>query len=174
MSSSSSSCSAIDITMFLIAMISLTMSRISSRAEFAVEFGELGKVDRFDQGAEDRRLDLIVGVRSPRFDLASARAPRRSGRRRAAATLRRGGDRLRGTAGAAPEAGSGTPAARLARPQNRFQFRYASQTRRHSIRVLILPATSPIRGDSRTTRGFLVSPRPVNRCAICRNISVVR
>src|SRR5216683_350661 len=33
MSSSSSSCSAIDITMFLIAMISLTMSRISSRAD---------------------------------------------------------------------------------------------------------------------------------------------
>jgi hypothetical protein len=33
MSSSSSSCSAIDITIFLIAMISLTMSRISSRAD---------------------------------------------------------------------------------------------------------------------------------------------
>jgi hypothetical protein len=33
MSSSSSSCSAIDITMFLIAMISLTISRISSRAD---------------------------------------------------------------------------------------------------------------------------------------------
>ena len=29
---------------------------------FAVEFGELSKVDRFDQGAEDRRLDLIIGV----------------------------------------------------------------------------------------------------------------
>jgi hypothetical protein len=35
MSSSSSSCSAIDITTFLRAMISLTMSRISSRAASA-------------------------------------------------------------------------------------------------------------------------------------------
>lgn len=29
-------------------------------------------------------------------------------------------------------------------------------------------------GDRKEPRGFLVSPRPVNRCAICRNISVVR
>src|ERR1700712_3431781 len=30
------------------------------------------------------------------------------------------------------------------------------------------------RGDRNEPRGFLVSPRPVSRCAICRNISVVR
>src|ERR1700722_19846268 len=30
-----------------------------------VELGELGKVDRLDQGAEDRRLDLVVAVRTP-------------------------------------------------------------------------------------------------------------
>ncbi len=30
----------------------------------AVELGELGEVDRLDQGAEDRRLDLVVVVRS--------------------------------------------------------------------------------------------------------------
>ncbi len=33
----------------------------------AIELGELGKVDRFDQGAEDGRLDLIIAVRPPRF-----------------------------------------------------------------------------------------------------------
>ena len=30
-----------------------------------------------------------------------------------------------------------------------------------------------IKGDSNELFGFLVSPRPVSRCAICRNISVV-
>jgi hypothetical protein len=34
----------------------------------AIEFGELGKIDRLDQRAKDRRLDLIVVVRAPRFD----------------------------------------------------------------------------------------------------------
>src|SRR6201999_2533443 len=29
-------------------------------------------------------------------------------------------------------------------------------------------------GDRNEPLGFLVSPRPVSRCAICRNISVVR
>ncbi|MBA7476868.1 hypothetical protein ES703_88786 [subsurface metagenome] len=33
----------------------------------AVEFGELGEVDRLDQGAEDRRLDLVVIVRLARL-----------------------------------------------------------------------------------------------------------
>ena len=46
---------------------------------FAVELGELGKVDRLDQRAEDRRLDLIIGVRAPRLD--RRRRGRRSGRR---------------------------------------------------------------------------------------------
>jgi len=41
---------------FLIAMISLTISRISSRADSPSSFGELGKVDCFDQGAEDGRF----------------------------------------------------------------------------------------------------------------------
>ena len=31
-----------------------------------------------------------------------------------------------------------------------------------------------IRGDRKEPRGFLVSPRPVSRCAICKNISVLR
>ena len=45
-------------------MISLTMSRISSRADFGVELGELRKVDRVDQRVEDRRLDLVVVSRN--------------------------------------------------------------------------------------------------------------
>ena len=49
MSVRSCSCSAIDITTLLIVMISLTMSRISSRAEFDVELRELRQIDRVDQ-----------------------------------------------------------------------------------------------------------------------------
>jgi hypothetical protein len=61
MSSSRSSCSEIDITIALMAMISLTMSRIS-RARIGVELGELGEVDRLDQRAEDGALDLVIGL----------------------------------------------------------------------------------------------------------------
>src|ERR1700745_4284664 len=37
-----------------------------------------------------------------------------------------------------------------------------------------LPRNLSIRGDSREPFGFLVSLRPVRRCAVCRHISVVR
>src|SRR3954466_16202636 len=40
---------------------------------FAVELGELREIDRLDQGAEDRRLDLIVGVGTPRLDRSDRR-----------------------------------------------------------------------------------------------------
>ena len=74
----------------------------------AVELGELGKVDRLDQGAEDRRLDLVIVVRAPRFD-------RGRGRRRLGRRERRRGDgrrrRRRAAAAAAPAGGSGAPAA---------------------------------------------------------------
>src|ERR1700737_3461987 len=33
----------------------------------AVKLGELGEIDRLDQGAEDRRLALVIGVGPPRF-----------------------------------------------------------------------------------------------------------
>src|SRR5262249_31560085 len=33
---------------------------------FAVELGELGEIDRFDQRAEDRALDLVIGIGMPR------------------------------------------------------------------------------------------------------------
>src|SRR5207302_3373453 len=59
-------------------------------------------------------------------------------------------------------------------PANRFLFRYAYQTRRHSTRVAYFARSLSIRGDRNEPRGFLVSPRPVSRCAICRNISVLR
>ena len=90
MSSSRSSCSAIDITTFLIAMISLTMSRISSRAASVSSLDELRQVDRLDQRAEDRALGLVVflGLRALRpAGAGAAGAP-------AALRRRRGGGRL--------------------------------------------------------------------------------
>ncbi len=45
-------------------MISLTISRISSRAAVAIELGELGEVDRIDQRVEDGRLYVIVVFRA--------------------------------------------------------------------------------------------------------------
>ena len=59
--------------MFLIAMISLTMSRISSRAEFGVEARELREVDGLDQRAENRAFGLVIGFRSPGIDCRSVR-----------------------------------------------------------------------------------------------------
>src|ERR1700726_3489975 len=59
-------------------------------------------------------------------------------------------------------------------PADRHLFRYAYQTRRYSRRVGYFPRNLSIRGDRSEPRGFLASLRPVNRCAICRNISVVR
>ena len=40
--------------------------------------------------------------------------------------------------------------------------------------VTYLARSFSIKGDRNELFGFLVSPRPVSRCAICRNISVVR
>ena len=73
----------------------------------AVELGELGKVDRLDQGAEDRRLDLVVAVRPPRIDRGRRR--RRLGRR----DRRRGNDGRGATYGrpAPRQAGYDAPAA---------------------------------------------------------------
>ena len=44
----------------------------------------------------------------------------------------------------------------------------------HAGLAYFLARNFSIRGDRNDPFGFLVSPRPVNRCAICRNISVVR
>ena len=82
-------------------MISLTMSRISSRADFAVELGELRQVDRLDQRAEDHALHLVVFV-----------GARRS-RRRPAARRRRGA--VGGDGGRGWRARPGAPAPALAR-----------------------------------------------------------
>jgi hypothetical protein len=60
MSSSNSSCSAIDLTTFLMAMISLTMSRISSRAASGSNLASWFKVDHIDQCVEDGCLDVAV------------------------------------------------------------------------------------------------------------------
>ena len=60
--------------MFLIAMISLTMSRISSRARVGVELGQLREVDGLDQRAEDGAFGLVIGVGVARYR-AAAREP---------------------------------------------------------------------------------------------------
>ncbi len=52
MSSSSSSCSEIDITIFLIAMISLTISLDFLARRFGVKTRKLRQIDRFDQRPE--------------------------------------------------------------------------------------------------------------------------
>ena len=50
------------------ATISLTMSRISSRAASRIELGELGQVDGVDERVEDRGLDVVIllGARAAR------------------------------------------------------------------------------------------------------------
>src|SRR6267378_8041108 len=48
------------------------------------------------------------------------------------------------------------------------------ETPRHSARVTYFALNFLIRGDRNEPRGFLVSPRPVSCCAICRSILVVR
>ena len=68
----------------------------------AVELGELGEVDRLDQGAEDRRLDLVIGVRAPRFASAAAAAAALAGASGGEATA--GGGGARATPPPAPEA----------------------------------------------------------------------
>ena len=104
---------------------------------FAVELGELGEVDRLDQRAEDRRLDLVIIVGPPRLPWRAAAAAWR-------ATI--GGEATAGAAtsreaAAAPE-GSGALTGGLRRPRVAV-LRYAYQTRSYSTRAAyFLPAAS--------------------------------
>ena len=84
----------------------------------AVELGELGEVDRLDQGAEDRRLDLVVIVGAPR--LHRRRRWRRRFRRR---------DRRRGNGRSCDFARNGCSAG------NRFR-RLKSGLRRPRIAII--------------------------------------
>ena len=112
-------------------MISLTMSRISSRAESASSLASCDEVDRLDQRAEDRALDLVVDLGMPRIDgrrrerrrrrcgMARACPGRRRDERRAEARRRHrraaAFDRRRDRApSAAPPAGGGAGAAAAA------------------------------------------------------------
>src|SRR5260370_5163199 len=84
-----------------------------------------------------------------------------------------GGGGLRKTAGAGLEAGSSALAAGfIARESLSVPLRLPNTTVLHSGGYFA--RNFSIRGDRNEPRGFLVSPRPVNRCAICRNISVAR
>src|SRR5690242_17420235 len=73
--------------------------------------------------------------------------------------------------GAAAAAGSGALAGLVTRLS-------LSPERLPNTRLLqggrYLPSNLSIKGDSRDAFAFLVSLRPVRRCAICKNISVVR
>src|ERR1700722_15109893 len=83
-----------------------------------------------------------------------------------------GGDALRATAGALEDA-PGTPAAGFAaRESPSVPLRLPNTTILHAGGYF--PRNLSIRGDRNEPRGFLVSARPVNRCAICRNIAGVR
>src|ERR1700716_2486441 len=90
-----------------------------------------------------------------------------------------GGDEAAGAAagreatGAGLETGSGTLAAGfITRVSPSCPLRLPNTTILHA--AAHLPRNFSIRGDRNEPRGFLVSLRPVSRCAICRNISVVR
>src|SRR5919112_3221404 len=66
------------------------------------------------------------------------------------------------------------PSRQALSPGFRYQVRYAYQTRQYSRRAAYFVRSFSISGDRKEPRGFLASPRPVSRCAICKNISVVR
>src|SRR5260370_11841136 len=90
-----------------------------------------------------------------------------------------GGDETAGAAagreatGAGLETGSGMLAAGFGtRVSPSCPLRLPNTTILHD--AAHLPRSFSIRGDSSEPRGFLLSLRPVSRCAICRNISVVR
>ena len=140
--------------MFLIAMISLTMSRISSRAEFGVELGELGEVDRLDQRAEDRALGLVIALRVARV-----------GRRRR--------ERRRRLVGAAPAlAGAGAVrAARRGRPREAARGRPRSRWRRGRGGAAAPASARPPRRRAARPRGCVVT---VSRCYACRTRTDLR
>ena len=177
MSSSSSSCSAIDIAKFLIAMMSLTMSRISSRALSGIELGELRQVDRVDQRRKDLRLGVVVGLAAlalrlrglggerRRFDRL---APRRGGwqqqRAPCAALGRACSQPYGGCRPAAARGGrnSGAVRAPSSLPLLPNMTAYQSATRRHFFFSFSLPSRLPKPAFFLA----LISARPVSTCAI--------
>src|SRR5215470_9922547 len=78
----------------------------------------------------------------------------------------------RETAGAL-ETGSGACMAGFITRVSSFPLRLPNTVTLHAGDYFLARSFS-IKGDSNEPLGFLVSPRPVSRCAICRNISVVR
>ena len=111
--------------MFLIAMISLTMSRISSRADSASSRASCDEIDRLDQRAEDRALDLVIGVRPPRLHdrWRAARGAERAGRRERSAARRSARRARMGLRGCALGAASAAAGARRRRRRGRRNHR---------------------------------------------------
>jgi hypothetical protein len=84
-----------------------------------------------------------------------------------------GGAALRATGAGALDMGSGVLAAGfVGRVSISGPLRLPNTTMLHA--GCYFARNFSIRGDRKKLRGFLVSPRPVSRCAICKNISVVR
>ena len=75
-------------------------------------------------------------------------------------------------AGALAKASGALVAGLIARFSISVPLRLPNTLQLHAGRYL--PRNFSIKGDSSEPFGFLVSLRPVRRCAICRNISVVR
>ena len=169
--------------MLLIEMISLTMSRISSRARFGVELRELRQVDRLDQRGEDRALDLVVGFRAARvargrderLRAASGRERRRGDRRAEPVGRQR---READIAAAAPRrgarAGSGggaTGAAAAPGCAGRGPMWNAFRTRCISAPYACLRLSFSMSGVNRSVRDRFISVRPVSVCASERKVS---
>ena len=167
-------------------MISLTMSRISSRAASASSLRELRQVDRLDQGAEDRALDLVIGLGRARLSVATAAARRgllaraRAAARRAARRARRRHRRAaadRGCGGAAASAtrcgagGAAAAPAPCARP-DLIAARLPNTARLRAFRLALAQLLEQRREQAALAR-FFTSARPVSSWASWRNISAV-
>ena len=169
-------------------MISLTMSRISSRAEFGVELGELAEIDRLDQRAEDRALGLVIGFGAAGIERrrAGCGVRRRTACRRGAPESARR-DRRTGTAcgrlrrRGVPAAGARRRCRRGARLRRRSRARRLQRARKcatlakHELNSNLVTTTSSAAFRSAATaeleRCFFGSARPVSFCARCRKIS---
>ena len=156
-------------------MISLTMSRISSRAASPSRLGELGEIDRVDQRAEDRALGLVVflglAASRPRRRRASARPLPARARRRAPAPAsdEHGHGRRRSTGSARRGRTADRPCERscswtLAEHRSRSSQR-AHEALRRANRARI--------GSSRLACARFGSLRPVIAGASSRNASAI-
>ena len=155
-----------------------------------IEPRELGEIDRLDQRAEDRALDLVVGLGAPRIGrdrrrrcrvLCRRRAAAKSAARRARqpASAQRPARCAAAAAAAGVGAGGGDVGAAPARARRRgglapdFLSARLPNTLHDPVSFTASCAAFCSSGVSRPRFGFFTSARPVRTCASCRNISAV-